>query len=386
MLQRVRVLARPEVTDGLRNRRLLLVRALTPLAFLLIVGAITSSAGPAMVADDRYQIAVEGDLEGATVTLERLSHPPGVRGDAEAPLRFVSTDDASLAITRDADVGLVVPDDLDASLAAGDDVAIVLHTKAEDRPSRAAASLLRAALFDEVRPLSSALDLGVTSVEYRKQDAAADDVRIALAAGIAALVLLQAGVLVGTAAGRLTGRRAGGALVPLLLLPVSRRDLVAARAASEVALGAVTALPLVGLLTLATAAYVATRGDWVDAVLVLALVPLGFVATALPLVTTGLAVGIRARSVQQVSALTAFGLVIVALGARFVAGSVTVGPSWLTVVPVVGPPLALARTLAGLGEPVGWALALVSTIGTTTAVGALAVRFLQGEHLALRDA
>jgi hypothetical protein len=385
MLRQVRVLARPEVIDALRNRRLLIVRALTPLAFLIVVAGITSTTEPTLEAEDRFTVAVEGDLDGAASTLERIEQPATLGGVDAPRLDFEPTDDAGLAIAHDADVGLVVPDDLDRALADGDDVTVTMHTKAEDRPSRASASLLRAALFEELRPLGDPLALDVAGVEYRSDDAATDDVRIALAAGLATLVLLQGGVLIGTAASRLTGRRAGGALVPQLLLPVARRDLVAARTASEVVLGLLTAIPLVGLVTVIAAVYLLLDGDLATALLTLVLTPVAMVATALPLVTAGIAMGVRARSVQQVSALTAVGLVIVALGARFVAGAVTEGPALLAAIPILGPPLALARTVAGDGDPVAWVVALASTAVAAVVIGAAAVRLLRGEHLALRD-
>ena len=109
----------------------------------------------------------------------------------------------------------------------------------------------------------------------------------------------------GTAAIRLTGRRATGNLVPQLLLPVSRFELVTGRAISELSLGMLTSLPMLGLVTLVTVLVLVGDGAGGTAALTVVVTPIAAAAIAVPLICIGLVIGIRARSAQRVSGLTA---------------------------------------------------------------------------------
>jgi ABC-type Na+ efflux pump permease subunit len=382
---RIRVLARPEIAEGLRNRRLLVIRALTPLAFLVVVAAITASSGPARVAEDDYVVAVEGDLDGARATLDAIADGTGAAGDDPPGVRFESSDDAALAVVRGADAGMVVPAHLDERLRTGPPAEVVLYTDADDRPSRAAAVRLRAGLFDQLVVVENPV-LAVSETGFADDgEEPIDELRVAVAGAVAAFLLLQGGVLVGTAAARLTGRRATGSLVPLLLLPVSRRELVAGRAAAETGLGLITAVPMTLLLVLVAAAVALADGDPTAAVLTVLVAPVAVAAIGLPFVLVGTALGIRARSAQQISGFTAVALVVVALAARGVAGAADATSVWPAVVPVLGPAYAFARTAAGDLAVAEWVLALAGTALLAAALTSLAVRLLGAEHLALRD-
>jgi hypothetical protein len=387
VLTRLRILSGPEVTEGFRNRRQLLIRAATPLVLLLTLSGLVAFSGRTQrLADDEYVIAVEGDITGARGTLATLEHPPTLETAAPPPLVFVAADDAALEVTRSADAGLRVPPGLDASLARGDTARVGIFTDHTERPSRAAASLLRAALFERLAPRPGELAVVATGVEEREGTPGVDEGREQLGRGVAAFVLLQGAVLVGAAAIRLTGRRATGNLVPQLLLPVPRLELVAGRGVSELVLGLVTGLPLLALVTVPTVVLLVADGDVALAALVVVLVPLTAAAVAAPLIATGLVIGIRARSAQQVSGLTAGSLVVVSLAARFVSQAGEEQAGVLAAVPLVGPAHVLRQAIDGQFEPLGLVVALLSTIAVTWILLRLASNLIGGDHLALRSA
>ncbi len=85
------------------------------------------------------------------------------------------------------------------------------------------------------------------------------------------------------------------------------------------------------------------------------------------------------------SLLTSLGLVAVAVSARWVALSPGVPPAWLAGVPLVGPAVAVRRTVAWGADPLAVALAGVATLVATSAAARIAARAFDSEHLVLRD-
>ena len=92
--------SRPEVAEGLRNRRQLVVRAITPLVLLLTLSAVfapDTADGPG--GRGTYRVAVQGDMAGASATLA-AARPPALDGTDAPPLTFTEADGAALAVTR----------------------------------------------------------------------------------------------------------------------------------------------------------------------------------------------------------------------------------------------------------------------------------------------
>jgi hypothetical protein len=383
--RRLRILSGPEFTEGLRNRRQLVVRAVTPLLALSAVFAFTQERE--RLAGDAYQIAVQGDIAGAGETLTALAQAPTLQGSDTPPLEFTPTDSAAVAVAGSADAGLVLPDGLDDALASGATATIDVYTDAAERPSRAAAALLRAALFEHLAPLPGEVGLAIVGVTSTDEDTdGVGQARDDLGRVVAAYVLLQGAVLVGTAAVRLTGRRATGNLVPQLLLPVPRFELLTSRGLTELGLGMLTGLPMLGLVALTAVLILIADGATATAALTLVMIPLTAAAIAVPLICAGLTIGIRARSAQQVSGLTAASLVVVSVAARFVSGIGDEPARYLAAVPLVGPSYILRETIAGRFDPLGLIVALVSTLVLGWIVLRAAAHLMGGEHLALRSA
>lgn len=372
------VLARLDLLDGLRNRRQLIVRAITPVALLvgLVVLLAFSGDNGTTTATTRYLIAVEGDVDGALTTIDAL------RANSPTPLEFVSTDNLYLALVDGADAGLRLPDDLDAAMATSAPPPLTLITSAEQRDSRAAGSQLRAAFAASTLPLTVPLTVDTAFVDPETEEE--DDLQTALGQVAAALVLLQGGVLVGTSAARFTSKRATGTLVPQLLLPVARSRLVLGRGIAEMVLGLLAGIPILGLVAVAVVVTLVATGDIGLAVLSLVLLFVTAVAVFLPLVAVGLTVGARTKSTQQASALTAGGLVVVALTARFVALLPDTAPGWVVLLPLAGPAKVLRDTISGDVQPGAMAVAFASTALISWLIVRVAARSLDRDDMALR--
>jgi hypothetical protein len=165
-LTRLRILSGPEVAEGFRNRRQLVIRAATPLVLLLTLSGLFAFSGRTeRLADDDYVIAVQGDFDGARETLTAVQQPPTLEAVTPPPLVFVPSDDAPLDVSSSADAGLSVPPELDATLARGETARLRVYTDHAERPSRAAASLLRAALFEHLAPRAGEFEVSASDVE-----------------------------------------------------------------------------------------------------------------------------------------------------------------------------------------------------------------------------
>jgi hypothetical protein len=370
MIRRIRTLARLELLDGLRNRRQLVVRALTPLVLLLaLVGLTAGGGGSETDAGTNYAVAIEGPAGGSPGLLDALTAFDGGR------LTLEPSEDAALAVAGSADAGLVLADGNPPTLVSD----------ATSSSSRAAAALVRAALTAQAMPLAPGLVLTVTDVEEEEQLTTAQELLDPLGQAMAGLVLIQGGVLAGMASARVAGRRATGALVPHLLLPISRRDLVLGRAVAEEGLGLLTALPILALLAVMGTLVLTIADEAARIPAVLVALPLAAALIGFPLIATGLLIGIRARSGQQASALTAGSFVAVAIAARFVALNEEPAQGLTAAIPLVGPAQVLRGVVTGAVAPGAVVLAIAGTAAVGWALVALAARALDREHVALRS-
>lgn len=366
MIGRLRLLALPDLRDGLRSRRQLLVRSLMPVALLVALGGVTVAVGPggASAGVEPLVVAVEGDFAGASDTLDDLSSDD---------MSFVPTEDAGLAVVGSADVGLRVPEGLDRRMASAEPTRVEVVELAIDESSRAATIQIRNAaagahlqqVLASDPALVSLFDFVLISTDRTEEGSFA-----LLAELVPALVCLQAAVLVGGAANRVLGRRGGGLLAVQLALPVRRWELAAGKALAELGVG-VVASSLVLVPAWVAGIVVAASGGGLGAGLAAAVmipavvVLLSGLATAL-----GVTVAFRARSQEHVTLASGAALVVAALVATFVAVGGTGRPLLLSLVPVAGPVSELRMLL--LGSPRFGAL--VVSLLVTTLAGWLAVR------------
>jgi len=396
----VRAVAGLEALDGLRSRRQLVVRAVTPIIlFVCVLGVTIALRG----VDQRnhpqaYRIAVEGDYDGARGTLALLN--PG-------RLEFFPVPDSRLATIDGADAGLHVPDHLDQTLAEQHDavVPLELHEVTSNPSSRAGVVLVQSAF----------VDLHTSSVQTRVDDAlrARGTVPGAAATGptrvgrfepltinvevtsagtrtltsqvIPGLLCLQAALLVAGTANRLVSRRSRGLLTAQLLLPISRRSLAIAKGLGELAVGFVTASPVM-IALLGFGAIIALRdGSPAQAVIQL-------VATVLAMLTlfgfttmVGVVIGTAARTQEQVSLATGGAVIVAALVATIVALGPVTPPPALAVVPFAGAIGMLREVLNGTGSFGALVVGALTTVLGSYIISLFGGRSLNGERLVLRN-
>ena len=376
-------LAAADVLDGLRGRRQLVIRAITPLLLLGVVLGISLAVDDERTrpVDRPYVLAVDGDVDGAAATLAALT------GD-RLVVRVV--DDAAVAVLTEADAGLRLPDDLDARVAAGEVVVLDVVQDSTESASRAAVALLAAnaevlGRTEALAALDPADVRTVFTVDRTQVELTRGGTRVLGAELVAAVVCLQAAVLATGAANRFAGRRSGGLLAAALLLPVSRARLAGSKGLAELVVGLVAAAPvLVGVLALAVATS-ASSGP--GAVLVAAVaVSVSVVVLGAVMTAAGVVVGVSARSQEQLT----LGTGAVVVGAAVIAAVIGLGdlprPAALAVVPVVGLVSELRQVLADGG---GWRLvslvvALVSTAVLVPVLARVTGRALADERMVLR--
>ncbi len=278
-------LARPELLDGLRNRRQLVARALAPVVLLVAIAALGLLTGEVLNPEPgKYRVAVAGDVDGGVNLVASL---------AAADLRVETAPDAALAVAGSADAALVLPPDTDDALADGEPLAVTLVSDATNLRSRAAAVETRLVLVELSAPLPDGVTIERILVQPTSGRSTGGGSQV-LAQGAAALVLVQGGVLIGSAAARLARRRGTGQLAPMLVLAIPRSRLVTARALTDTALGLVAGAPLVALALLAGVGVRLHEGDPLGAAWAAVVVPAAAAAVALPLVSVGLIIGARA--------------------------------------------------------------------------------------------
>ena len=394
----LRAVAAVEALDGLRARRQLVVRGLTPIVlFVAVLGLTIALRG----ADTRnhpqaYTIAVEGDFAGAQRTLERLNPDR---------LDFVPVSDARLAAIDGADAGMRVPDRLDDLLTTQPDalVPIELHEVTVNPSSRAAVILVQSALVDqhaaEVRGrLDAALaaqapspgDEAVRSTGHFEPltinaERTVAGTRTLTSQVIPGLLCLQAALLVAGTANRLVSRRSRGLLTAQLLLPISRRSLALAKGLGELLVGMVTASPVI-LAVLAFGAIIALRdGTPAHALVQVAATSLAMISLFAFTTMVGVLIGTTARTQEQVSLATGGAVILAALVATIVALGPIAPPPALAIVPFAGAIGMLREVLNGTGSFAALVVAALSSIAGALAISVLGGRSLDGERMVLRN-
>jgi ABC-type transport system involved in multi-copper enzyme maturation permease subunit len=396
-LRELRAIAALETLDGIRSRRQLVVRTVTPLVLFACVLAVTLKLRGADTAThpERYRIAVEGDFAGAKDTLERL------RPDR---LEFFAAPDARVATIDQADAGLHVPDRLDALVndPSRPGIPLEIYVSTLNPPSRAAAAIVTSAFVDQH---TNEVRAEVEAARSTSSSAAPTDrvvgtfapltfdvertvagTRTLTSQVIPGLVCLQAALLVTGTANRLVSRRTRGLLMSQLLLPVSRRSLAMAKGVGELAVGMVTAAPVVVAL-IGFAAIIAVRdGSAIDVAGHTLATVVAMVALFAFTTTVGVLIGTAARTQEQVSLATGAAVIVAALVATTIALGTAAPPTALVVIPFAGLVGTLREVLNGTGSYASFFVALLSTAAGTFALSVWGGRTLDAERLVMRDA
>jgi hypothetical protein len=362
-LTQVRAIARPDFLDGLRSRRLLVTRALTPVVLFVVVLAVSLLSGgvEAETGDGPLVVAVEGDLAGAR---ETLSFVEGSR------IELVPSDDAALDAADEADAGMRVPDALDAKVAADEAASVELLEVTPSPSSRSAVAQLRASIAD----------LG------RDDLVAAAGTRVLAAELVASVLVLQAALLVGSTANRFVARRGRGLVQGRLLLPVGRSTLALGTAAGELGVGMVaSSLVLVPATALAAGVLGAQFGP-LAGVAGAAVIAGSALVLSGTFAALGLVVGVRSRTPEQVTLSTGISVV----GATVVAALVGLGvqqlPEIVALVPLAGVVSETRATLSGDGRPLALVAAWVVTLLLAGVLVLRGGRALEAERLVRRGA
>ena len=374
----IRAVAGLEALDGLRSRRQLIVRALTPVVLFACLAGLTLALRGVDTRNhpQPYDVVVEGDVAGARQTLAQL------RPDR---LTFRPVDDARLATTNGAEAGVRLPPGLDEAMARGDAVTVDVYTNALDGGSRAAAALLRSAIVDlhaqQVRgqlaelPSGGAAPGGFT-LDLTNVERTAQGTRSLTSQLIPGLLCLQAALLVAGTANRLVSRRTRGVLVAQLLLPVSRRNLALAKGLGELVVGFVTAAPIMVAVLGFGAVLAFHDGNALQAVTATVATFLAAVVLFALTTTVGVLIGTASRTQEQVSLATGSAVVLAALVATTIGLSTVPVPPALSLIPFAGTIGQLRVLLDGNGSFAWFAVSLATTL-----IGALAVTTLGGRSL-----
>lgn len=378
--------ARLELLDGIRGRRQLVVRAITPILLfgvVLAVSIVTRGADP--VRRDPYRVAVEGDVAGARATLDALRTPR---------LVFEPTPDAALAAANGADIGVRLPDRLDEALAQHRPTSIEVFQTTVTGSSRAAVANLRAGLADlykrqlddQARAAAVAEVATIFTIDRTDVQLTTQGTRELSAQIVPALLTLQAAMLVNATATRILGRRNRGLLMAQLLLPLRRRDLAVAKALAELGIGALAASPVVLVVLAYVLATGSSRGGAGAAAVGVIATAIAAAALALPMVAVGLLIGTAAKSQEQVTLGTALSLVATTMVAAITALGDVPRPRILAVMPIQGMVSALRDVLSGSGSPLWFAVAVLSSTAFAAVLVRLAGRVYRTDRIVLRIA
>ncbi len=402
----IQAIAALETLDGLRSRRQLVVRTVTPIIlFVCVLGITVALRG----ADQRnhpqaYRVAVEGDYEGAKGTLSALKPDR---------LEFFPAADARLATLSNAEAGMRVPDHLDDTLNAHFDQSapIDLYESTVDPASRAATVIIQSSFVDlqtnRVRlrvkealatsgttdpaasgagPATTSAPAGSFTLEVTNVERTATGTRTLTSQVIPGLICLQAALLVTGTANRLVSRRTRGLLMTQLLLPVSRRNLAVAKGLGELVIGLITATPVI-VAVLGFGALIDLRdGTAVDLVGHALATAIAMVALFGLMTTVGLVIGTTARTQEQVSLATGAAVVIAALVATIVALSPVAVPTAIAVFPFAGVVGMLREILNGSGSPAAFTVAVMTTLLGAFALSVLGGHSLDAERMVMRSA
>lgn len=378
-------IASQEALDGLRARRQLVVRAVTPVVLFVCVLGVTLllRGSDTRVHPDPYRVAVEGDYDGARSTLERLNPDR---------LRFVPVTNARVAAVTDADVGLIVPERLDDAIARGADVHVEVWQAPINGSSRASATLIRAGFIDlYARRVETELNQtnagphATFSPEVTDVQRTVAGTRTLIAQIVSGLLLVQGSMLVAGTANRLVSRRSRGLLTAQLLWPVSRRSLAFAKGIGELLVGTVTASPAV-IAVLLFAGFVAVRDNsWWIALAQFGATLAALLALFLFFTALGLLIGTTSRTQEQVTLATGASVVMTTLVAALVALGDSPRPEVLAVIPIAGIASALRDIIDGTGSTLWFAVGVFTTLVAAAVTAGLAGRQLDTERMVLRN-
>jgi ABC-type Na+ efflux pump permease subunit len=354
--------------------------------FVVVLGVSLATRGGGSVRTDPYVVAVQGDLDGARHTLEGLSDR----------LRFVPSSDAALDSARAADIGIVVPDGLDDRLARHEVVDVVVYETATTADSRAASAFLRAG-FGAIHEQAVQAELAAPaaggdppSVDHFTLDVvdlqqSAPAARVQAAGLVAAVVLLQATMIVGATGTRLLSRNNRGLLATQLLLPVRRWRLTLAKAVAELQLGVIVAVPILAFAIGFTALTGGGSRGPAGLVAATAVVVATYLVLALAMTTIGVLVGSISRTQEQVSLVSAVVVVVAAIVASQLIGAAVAAPPPFLVVPITGPVSALRGLLDGSVDPIWWIVGCATTVAASALLVRVAARRFDAERLVLRE-
>jgi ABC-type Na+ efflux pump permease subunit len=385
--------ARHDLLDLRRQRGVWLGLLLIPfvtVSFLLLLPGVLADREQSGESRAVYDVVVQGDADLVrALAAEAL---PAER------FRVVGGDDARRAVTRgEADAGLVSKDD-DPAAATGDSEQltaelVLLSARGRSRNAAAAVAgaldrhglvLTDARLAERGLPPSAARPLVVDSVDLATT---CRGLRVSLAALLPLMVLLPVAGSVGVAAQRISGSKDQRVFEPLLVLPLTRRELLAGKAISAYAIGSVTVLTVGVPLLLGRFVPVGASGRSVDlpAPEVLGVVALAALLLVL-LVSLGTAVGSASRTSAELgSVLQMATLPIFLLGSllQFRSGIVTTYP--LASLPFFGVLLCVRDVAVGTLTVGHTAAAVAATVGWSVVLLLVAARLLESERSVLRS-
>jgi ABC-type Na+ efflux pump permease subunit len=385
--------ARHDLLDLRRQRGVWLGLLLIPfvtVSFLLLLPGVLADREQSGESRAVYDVVVQGDADLVrALAAEAL---PAER------FRVVGGDDARRAVTRgEADAGLVSKDD-DPAAATGDSEQltaelVLLSARGRSRNAAAAVAgaldrhglvLTDARLAERGLPPSAARPLVVDTVDLATTSRGQ---RLSLAALLPLMVLLPVAGSVGVAAQRISGSKDQRVFEPLLVLPLTRRELLAGKAISAYAIGSVTVLTVGVPLLLGRFVPVGASGRSVDlpAPEVLGVVALAALLLVL-LVSLGTAVGSASRTSAELgSVLQMATLPIFLLGSllQFRSGIVTTYP--LASLPFFGVLLCVRDVAVGTLTVGHTAAAVAATVGWSVVLLLVAARLLESERSVLRS-
>jgi hypothetical protein len=369
----------------------LVLRAVTPIVlFLVVLGVTLTTRGSGSLRTDPYVVAVQGDFDGAQHTLGQLSDR----------LRFVRSDDAAVDSVRSADLGIEVPDRLDDRLSRREVADVVVFESATTADSRAASAFLRAGLgnIHEQAVQAAVADRapgdqgdpnegGVNHFTFDVVDLEPSQpaTRSQGAGLVAAVLLLQATMIVGATATRLLSRNNRGLLAAQLLLPFRRWHLALGKGVAELELGVIVAIPVLVLVAGFSFWTAAGRDGPLVAVADGAAVILTYLVLAITMTGLGVLVGSVSRTQEQVSLVSAVIVVVAAVIASQIIGQPVTPPAVANIVPVAGPVTGLRALLEGSGQAVWWAVGCAITLGLAALFIRMAGRRFDAERLVTGD-
>jgi ABC-type Na+ efflux pump permease subunit len=390
--------ARHDLLDLRRQRGVWLGLLLIPfvtVSFLLLLPGVLADREQSSQARAVYRVAVQGDAEDVR-RLAVAALPP-------SRFRLSATGDARAEVSHArADAGLVpagdggVPAEVAGEGGVGDRqlVADLVVLSGRSRSRNAAAAVAGALeahgleltdgrLAARGLPPSAARPIVVDDVDLSTTTRGR---RLSLATMLPLMVLLPVAASVGVAAQRISGSKDQRVFEPLLVLPLTRRELLAGKALSAYAIGTVTVATVGVPLLAGRFVPIGTAGRSVDLPVpeVAGVLALAAVLLAL-LVALGTTVGAASRTSAELgSVLQMSTLPIFLLGSllQFRSGIVTTPP--LLALPFFGMLLCVRDLAISALTAAHVAVAVAATAAWSTLLLAVAARLIESERSVLR--